>query len=413
MRTNSKNRFNKFNKYIMKINTIIIYVCIISMFLFLSTDFFRYIKYLVVIVSLYVLFYSYLVKWKNIKNIFNKSFPLWFIFLWTLILIMTVLRNPSQFVTIFKTFCVFSMYIFNIILLYVDDNTKKQFDTKTMIRVVSTIICMWIIVSDFKLLVSGERIGFSIMTLNPNGAGTVLSILFFALIYFVKSEKKYVDIILSILVLFVIFLTGSKHAIIMACVSLFVFIFKDGKLSKKRLLVLFTGIILSIALIFTIPFLKRNVGDRFLKLLGTMNVIDYENDYSSTQRVKYTSRAIELWEKTPIFGGGYNNVKINSGYNTYSHNNYIEILCTVGIIGFVVYYGYIVYLLYRLLRYRIRRKSIYDMRNISVLVLVSILISDIGAVTFTLYPFYYIVYFLIDYKFGISFNENNKLLNNK
>ena len=388
------------------INNIVLYFCIISMFLFLTTNFFKYVKFGLGFVSVYVIFYSYLIGWRNIKNTFNSLFHRWYFIFWVYLILVTFLNNYTQLEVLCKNFIVFTLYIYNIILLCEDKKSIKEFNVFKLTRIVSIIVCLWILIADYKLLFSGERIGFSIMTLNPNGAGTVLSVLFFAMIYIIRKEKRIVDILIAILVLLVTFLTGSKHAIIMSVISLIIFIFDNGRFSKKRIILFVVGICLSITIVFSVPFLRKNVGERFLKLLGTMNIIEYENDYSSSQRVKYTAKAIELWKKNPIIGGGYNNVSVNSGFNTYSHNNYIEVLCSVGLIGFIFYYGYIIFLLCRSLKYKERNNRLFDHKMISILILLAILISDVGAVTFTLYPFYYLILFFIDKKYGMHFSRN-------
>ncbi len=384
------------------INTFVIYFYVISMFLFLTTDFFRYVKIPFIIVTLYVIIYSCLIKFKNIKPIIKNSFFIWYVVFWLFIIIMTLCRNSSQLLLVSKNFIVFSMYIFGLLSLFEDKKVKSKFDYFKMIRITSLVLCAWILIFEFNNLLDGERIGFSIITKNPNGAGTVLSILFFAMVYIIKKSRRKSDIALIIILLVFIFATGSKHAIIMCAISLVYFIFKNGKLLKKRLLIFLISICLSIGLVFAVPYLRKNVGERFLKLLGTMNIINYEKDYSSTQRVKYSDRAVELWLETPVLGGGYDNVIVNSGYNTYSHNNYLVVLCTFGMIGFIIYYGYILYLFVCTCKkiknghYRIREKNI-----IVLLLILSIIISDVGAITFSLYPFYYIIWYLIDKKNGL------------
>ncbi len=387
------------------INTSVIYFCIFSMLLFLTTDFFIYIKIPLVIISLYTLLYSYIIKYTNIKLVFKSSFFLWYFIFWFFTLVITIFRNNSQVLILIKNIIVFSMYIFDIILLYENNTMKSKFDLFKTIRIVSIFMCCWILLFEFKTLMSGERIGFSIMTSNPNGAGTVLATLLFGIVYTTKKDKKKIDFFIMGLLLFVITATGSKHAIIMAFVSLIYFLFKNGKIITKRLLLFLAVFIFSLVLVFSIPFLKKNIGERFLKLLGTMNIIEYEKDYSSTQRIKYSDKALELWQKNPVLGGGYNNVTINSGYNTYSHNNYLEILCTNGLIGIIVYYGYICYLIFCLSKIKKKKKMcLYDRQLIYILFLLSVMISDVGAITFSLYPFYYIIIYFIDRKYSLIFD---------
>ena len=120
-------------------------------------------------------------------------------------------------------------------------------------------------------------------------------------------------------------------------------------------------------------------------MFGELGIIEFQSDYSSEARVEYSELAIELWKENPIIGGGYDNFKVHSGYDTYSHNNYTELLSSVGLIGLILYYAYY----FLLLKKNILIKNMKS--RMIVLFIIATLITDVGAVTFSIYPIYYIV----------------------
>lgn len=58
----------------------------------------------------------------------------------------------------------------------------------------------------------------------------------------------------------------------------------------------------------------------------------------------------ELFKKHPFWGTGLSSFSVISGFGTYSHNNYIEVLVSLGIIGFLIYYIPFVTLIVRILQ---------------------------------------------------------------
>ena len=64
------------------------------------------------------------------------------------------------------------------------------------------------------------------------------------------------------------------------------------------------------------------------------------NESSLETRDNMISTALTMWTTKPFTGWGIDSFRIHSGYGTYSHNNYTEVLFSMGIIGFVLYYGF-------------------------------------------------------------------------
>jgi len=84
------------------------------------------------------------------------------------------------------------------------------------------------------------------------------------------------------------------------------------------------------------------------------------------------------WLKSPIFGHGIDSFRYFSQYGTYSHNNYVELLYSTGIIGTSVYYGYSLILTYKLFK----SKSANNIKWLLVMLCIAIFFYDYGAISY-------------------------------
>jgi O-antigen ligase len=82
------------------------------------------------------------------------------------------------------------------------------------------------------------------------------------------------------------------------------------------------------------------------------------HDGSRDERLLMIGRGLELWQESPIWGHGTAQFTAMSGYGTYSHNNYVELLANFGLVGFITFYTIHVAILVRSCRRRSRRPII-------------------------------------------------------
>ena len=199
-----------------------------------------------------------------------------------------------------------------------------------------------------------ERIGEAI-GLNPNGLGMRLAIGFIACIYFLhyktsnntNKRSKMAYSISAIIFIVVAMFTGSKKALLMIILgfaSYELIISKGWKFFLKSLIII-VFLCFMIYLIFNNEMLYKVIGRRIEKTVLTIQgtAVNQDVDGSLEERTFYIEKAIDLFKDYPILGYGGNNFvtymrEISYSHVAYSHNNYVELLSTLGIVGFTIYY---------------------------------------------------------------------------
>jgi O-antigen ligase len=236
----------------------------------------------------------------------------------------------------------------------------------------------------------GNRIGNS-GSGNVNAIAAFIGILSIPCIYKViyEKEKKYL-FIYGVQVIFML-LTGSKKGLIFILLGITILIvFKYGVKVYRYLLPI---IILSLALfiLFKIKYFYNIIGYRietfFFIIFGSGS--DSLDAKSTDERLLMIRTALKAFIESPFLGKGWYFFSSYSGFGTYSHNNYTEILVSYGILGFSIYYSYFAKIIKDL--YKIVKSNNYAKMYISIIF--SILAADIATVSFGTIPQNYIVLF--------------------
>lgn len=128
-------------------------------------------------------------------------------------------------------------------------------------------------------------------------------------------------------------------------------------------------------------------------------------DGSALARLQMNEIGKDLFMKHPIIGVGINNPKLYSdGY--YLHDNYIELLAGVGLVGFVAYYWIYVLFLVVFLKNKKFRDGPY---NITFLLLFIQLVMDVGCVTYeTKLTYFYLLIFFVEYERILKIRRDKK-----
>ena len=181
------------------------------------------------------------------------------------------------------------------------------------------------------IMLSGRRLGGEIS--NENTFGLVFANASLIALYLAIMKGKKIHYLSLALFLFFGFSSGSKKYIFLVATGVIgIALINYGwrKIYKTLLgsiILLYVGIIALNMPIFS------TINIRFQSYLsGNLNTSD-------ETRKNMIDFGIDLFKERPIFGYGLNNYRNYYYTGQYSHNNFIELLVCLGIVGFLLFYA--------------------------------------------------------------------------
>lgn len=221
------------------------------------------------------------------------------------------------------------------------------------------------------IMSTGHRMGDLIGNQNTYGlvfANAALVALYY---FFFNNEKRY--ILLAGLFIFFGLSSGSKKVVFLLILGLFFLILSKYGVRKlfKVIVYSFTSVLVGLVLIHLPLFstiLERL--ESYLSITGNI---------SDNIRAELIRFGLELFVENPFLGYGLNNYYLFHWSGVYSHNNYIELLVSLGFIGFIVYYLIFIKSAITLIRKKKYLKPIHFLLAFSIL---SSFIFDYGMVQF-------------------------------
>jgi len=218
---------------------------------------------------------------------------------------------------------------------------------------------------------------------NSNKLSKIMLLSIFAslvLLSFEKTNKVFkVYLIISILLsLYVIFLTVSKKAIILAPLLLLASI-SFQNINIKKIFIFFIIIAIAIKIFFT--FVDFSSIDKAIDVFhrrfqGFLNMLEgKQGDDSSNERIYLLKEGFVIFQDSPIFGTGLNNFRVFLG--KYAHNNYLELLVDVGFIGTLLFYG-----IYVILFQGVTKMHNIVLRKYIFIMIIILLLMDIATVSY-------------------------------
>jgi O-antigen ligase len=187
--------------------------------------------------------------------------------------------------------------------------------------------------NSFVAAMSSERIAAVINQANIFGYYAALTVCFSFYLAFYKGKAGFY--ILMLVPLIMALGSGSKRAVIIILLGVVLLTYlknRNKKLGKTIIYV--SGVALCFYGIMQIP-LFSVISERMESLVNFWGNTGYV-DSSTINRQIFIDTGWGLFLKRPI--GGYGLNYFSYLYNTYSHNNYIEMLVSGGIIGLFSYY---------------------------------------------------------------------------
>ena len=181
---------------------------------------------------------------------------------------------------------------------------------------------------------------------NVNAVGMMIGISAIFCFYLFLEEKRFIYFVLLLTMLPIILLTGSRKSVLFFLMNLIIILYLRNRdsLSKKLKFFFIGGILffLVLFLVFKIPLFYKIIGYRIENVFSFLSGKKV-NEGSIYERFYMIEVGLKMIKDRPILGYGIDNYRfyysrVPSGRETYSHNNFIELIVGTGIFGFLFYY---------------------------------------------------------------------------
>lgn len=248
-----------------------------------------------------------------------------------------------------------------IILFHNRENILDVITSSSSIVIVATIITSMIYDPVWKEWLQGmtSRVGAT-----PAGTcvdtGNLMLVLLIPILYQVIINKEFKAYLwAAILAIFQIVASGSKSSVLPIAIVFAILLIgssKDKNTLRRNIIVLALLMFVGIAAIMFVPALYGIIGDRIVEMFSGIGSTEYDLHTSTGQRMAVIAAFKEhFWEK-PILGHGFyafkempysllEEYRPNEGTeiayrHIHTHMNFMELLFSFGIVGFVLYYWF-------------------------------------------------------------------------
>lgn len=254
---------------------------------------------------------------------------------------------------------------------------------------ISGILCTLVVIGYYgigeyiRLMMEGVRLGGPIN--NENTIGMYASTTVIVAFYYAYVKKKKFSYLLMSLPLLVTFGSGSRKALLMIIFGIGLMLFMKYRENITvsgfvKLMIAVTVLAVVVYIASTMP-LFETVFSRMETLFGDETG---RRDGSAIKRERMIEIGLEYFKNHPYTGVGIGNSSIitreKMNWGTYLHNNYVELLASVGIFGFIIYYFMYGYLLKNL--YTISKKTKSDTAILMFSLILTQLVMEYGMVTY-------------------------------
>ncbi len=238
-----------------------------------------------------------------------------------------------------------------------------------------------------------SRVGNELTNENTIGMYTMISALIAAFYVFTDRSSKVKTVVYIAIAVFCFIIStsaASRKSIVLLIVSIICFWLyssvgtRDFLRQIRNILILVAGVATLLYLINILPLFKSlsmRLDLMFRFLSGG------EGTTSEQARMHYITEGLSVWEDNIFFGEGFATSIFHFG--TYSHNNYIEILMSTGLVGFTLFYIPYVIAVYKYLKDALAYRTLDSLSTLLFALLMSIIVCSFALV------YYYDRYYMI------------------
>lgn len=231
-------------------------------------------------------------------------------------------------------------------------NLRTMKDIEHVLSIVLLALCYMVLLLIIRTPFSTwgtDRIG-SAINQHSNSIGRFANIGLLLSLYFCMETKaqstKLFYFVLMLIFTVCALLTGSKNAIFIMIFQIGLYFYVISNNRKRFGIVFFSllGVVALFWMVMNIQGLYDLVGIRLERMFALfMPKSNVTVDGSTMERMYFMRSGWRLFKQHPVIGVGMNNFSAylrTIGYRNakYSHSGFVEILSTLGIVGFVLYY---------------------------------------------------------------------------
>ncbi len=265
-----------------------------------------------------------------------------------------------------------------------------------------------------KVIFAGNRMEVDFANINTIGILASFSVVITLYELLFRKSNLFSSLTLVPCIL-IIAASGTRKALLAiligGCILLYYRV-KTKNVLKTALRVLIVGSVTFILLtsILSLPMFSGLMG----RMAGLMALLGGEGkvDNSALVRNQMIHLGLEKFFEMPLFGIGIGSSsqylsQTFVGKSSYLHNNYVELLCCGGIVGFVIYYSMFVYLLWTFYKHR---NDSDNTVKLGLSMVIIYLAMDMARVSYYSKPtFFYTMIFYLQVKSLNSTTERNRL----
>ena len=231
-------------------------------------------------------------------------------------------------------------------------------------------------------LFSGRRFGFSFGR-NPNDVmlQLIIPVCFSFWMMLKGKEVNYKYLIFITPCILVMLCTGSKKSLLIFLFPILYMLMKRGKYKIFTVIGIIALLLMGYYALFNVDFLYNSLGNRVEMLFNSASGLSTNVSDSDAVREIMRNKAFSMFLDSPFFGKGAEAFRTLAGYNTYSHNNYTELLSAYGIIGFLCYYSLPFILIFRSINYVFLKKEHASIYIFLIAVVTIYFLVDWGCIT--------------------------------
>lgn len=363
-------------------------------------------KLIGVFIILYFIIFR--IVWHNDKIIINTI--ILYSFIWFFFCAISGFVSTDYGLYFGKLFTIFQLILFLVIGYSIISYSELSLKYIIFTIFIST---LFLFIVGIKVPTSNPYYMTGRMAATTGNANTLASYgafsLLFSLYLFYTLRNKFFKIILIFAQVFIVYgvlETQSRKGIIVIIFGLIIYLIMNNinKIISKKVKI---KSIVSFVIIFflliggiIIGFKKFKESDYYQRFERLANYLQSKRrlsdltriiDYSAYERQRFVKYGLNMWEQNPILGVGLDNFRaeINKYWTlsrqTYSHNNYIELLATTGILGFIAFYLIYLTIIYRLFKIRGNltiSSKYYKFTNLFITIMFCRLVQEFALVTY-------------------------------